>query len=102
MLKQKLLFLWLVLLILTVASPASADTPPITPRQQHTAAFEPAECTFEFPLVKFLSPDRVGFKCGYVTVPERHSQPSGPTIRLAVTTLPSTAKNPAPDPLFMA
>jgi pimeloyl-ACP methyl ester carboxylesterase len=98
---QKLLFLLLVLLVLTTASPASADTPPLA-QQQRTAAFEPAECTFEFPLVKFLSPARVGFKCGYVTVPEQHSQPNGPTIRLAVTILPSTAKNPAPDPLFMA
>ncbi|GIK43908.1 MAG: hypothetical protein BroJett011_77410 [Chloroflexota bacterium] len=97
---QKLFFLLLVLLTLAVASPASADTPPLA--QQRTAAFEPAECTFEFPLVKYLSPNRVGFQCGYVTVPEQHSQPSGPTIRLAVTTLPSTAKNPAPDPLFMA
>lgn len=96
---QKLLFFLLILLTLTVVSPASADAPP---RAQHTAAFEPAECTFEFPLVKYLAPGRVGFKCGYVTVPEQHSQPSGPTLRLAVTTLPSTAKNPAPDPLFMA
>ncbi|MCL4300336.1 MAG: alpha/beta fold hydrolase [Anaerolineae bacterium] len=97
---QKLLILLLILLALTVASPVSADTPPLA--RQRTAAFEPAECTFEFPLVKYLAPGRVGFQCGYVTVPEQHSQPDGPTIRLAVTTLPSTARNPAPDPLFMA
>lgn len=101
MLNQKTVFLLLVLLFLSVVSPASANALPVR-LHQHTAAFEPAECTFEFPLVKYLSPRMVGFKCGYVTVPEQHSQPNGPTIRLAVTTLPSTAENPAPDPLFMA
>ncbi len=39
--------------------------------------------------------------CGYVTVPEQHSQPNGPTIQLAVVRARSNGENPAPDPLFM-
>ena len=39
--------------------------------------------------------------CGYVTVPEFHSQPNGPTIQVAVVRTRSTGDNPAPDPLFM-
>lgn len=39
--------------------------------------------------------------CGYVTVPERHSQPDGPTIQVAVVRTRSIGDNPAPDPLFV-
>ena len=39
--------------------------------------------------------------CGYVTVPEFHSQPDGPTIQVAVVRVPSNGDNPAPDPMFM-
>lgn len=93
---------WLILLILIFASPVKADAPTAAPHPQYTAAFEPSKCMFEFPLVKYLAPASVGFKCGYVTVPEQHHNPDGPSIQLAVAILPSTAKNPAPDPLFMA
>lgn len=37
--------------------------------------------------------------CGYVTVPERHAQPSGPTLRLLVAKIASISENPNPDPL---
>ncbi|GAB4430917.1 MAG: hypothetical protein Fur0044_28570 [Anaerolineae bacterium] len=99
MLKLNLFPLWLLLLSLILAGPARADAPQ---QRQPTAAFEPTECMFEFPIAQYLSPGSLGFKCGYVTVPEQHRAPSGPTIRLAVAILPSTAENPAPDPLFMA
>ena len=36
--------------------------------------------------------------CGYVTVPEVHADPEGPTIRLAIAVIKSTSQNPAPDP----
>ncbi len=39
--------------------------------------------------------------CGYVTVPELHSQPDGPSIQVAVVRTRSSSANPAPDPLFM-
>ncbi len=39
--------------------------------------------------------------CGYLTVPEFHQQPAGPTIQVAVVRVRSSGDNPAPDPLFM-
>lgn len=99
MFKLNLFPLWLLLFLLLPAAPARAEAPQ---QRQPTAAFESTECTFEFPIAQYLSPGTLGFKCGYVTVPEQHRDPAGPTIRLAVAILPSTAENPAPDPLFMA
>jgi pimeloyl-ACP methyl ester carboxylesterase len=43
-----------------------------------------------------------GVACGYLTVPEQHSQPAGPTIELGVVILKSTGASPRPDPLVMA
>lgn len=39
--------------------------------------------------------------CGYVTTPEQHAQPHGPTIQLAVVRVRSSSNTPAPDPLFV-
>ncbi len=61
--------------------------------------FEPAECWFDSPIPILLSPD---FECGFVTVPEFHSEPEGRTIRLPVAILRSKVDNPEPDPLFLA
>jgi pimeloyl-ACP methyl ester carboxylesterase len=60
-------------------------------------AWESVDCTeFDVPaLVAALS------DCGYVTVPERHGQPDGPTIELAVVRTRSIGDNPAPDPLLL-
>ena len=46
--------------------------------------------------------DDTPIECGYVTVPLRHADPDGPTIRLAVVVLPAVDADPAADPLFMA
>ena len=43
--------------------------------------FEPAECWFEKSLPIIPGPE---FECGYVTVPERHEKPGGPTIKIPV------------------
>lgn len=66
---------------------------------QDSATFEPADCPREVPLGLI---EGQSVECGYVTVPEEHANPDGPTIRLAVARLNSTSGNPAPDPLFMA
>jgi pimeloyl-ACP methyl ester carboxylesterase len=60
-------------------------------------AWESVNCAeFDVPaLVAALS------DCGYVTVPERHSQPDGPTIELAVVRTRNIGDNPAPDPLLL-
>ncbi len=68
-------------------------------QSQPTAAFEPAECWFE-PSLAFLPNQE--FECGYVTVPERHADPEGPTIKLPVAILRALGENPQPDPLFLA
>lgn len=65
-------------------------------------SFEFADCMFKIPFVSFLSPEQMGFKCGYVTVPLRHKNPDGPAIQLPVAILPAQADNPRPDPLFLA
>ncbi len=41
-------------------------------------------------------------RCGFVTVPERHANPTGPTIRLAVAQIRSDRPQAQPDPLVMA
>jgi pimeloyl-ACP methyl ester carboxylesterase len=39
-------------------------------------------------------------ECGFLTIPEDHRQPDGPTIKLAVAILKSVSAHPAPDPLL--
>jgi pimeloyl-ACP methyl ester carboxylesterase len=88
------LWLWLLAGSLALAGPpAQSDLP------QGTAAFEAGECTFDSPLPRFLEQN---VACGFVTVPVRHADPSGPSLRLSVAIYKSTGPDPAPDPLFLA
>lgn len=82
---------------LTVAAITTSVAATANNRSPFGPAWEPAECsTFGLvPLVAALS------DCGYVTVPEQHSQPNGRTIQLAVVRTRSIGDNPAPDPLIM-
>jgi len=82
---------------LTVAAIATSVAATANNHSPFGAAWEPADCsTFGLvPLVAALS------DCGYVTVPEHHSQPNGRTIQLAVVRTRSIGDNPAPDPLMM-
>jgi hypothetical protein len=41
-------------------------------------------------------------ECGFVTVPRRHAEPTGPAIRLATVIVKSDAEKSAPEPLFVA
>jgi pimeloyl-ACP methyl ester carboxylesterase len=41
-------------------------------------------------------------ECGFVTVPRRHADPSGPAIRLATVIIKSDAEKRSPEPLFIA
>ena len=105
MVKLKI-FTLLTLLIMLLGLTACDQTPappPVTtaiePEQQEFAApFEKANCPFELAKDATEGQDIV---CGYVTVPEEHAHPDGPTIRLAVTVIKSTSDNPAPDPLVV-
>jgi pimeloyl-ACP methyl ester carboxylesterase len=69
------------------------------PELQETGSFEPTDCWFEKPIPILPGPE---FECGYVTVPERHEAPDGPTIRLPVARVRAQGENPQPDPLFLA
>ncbi|HET9221101.1 MAG TPA: alpha/beta fold hydrolase, partial [Roseiflexaceae bacterium] len=69
--------------------------------QARTDAFRPADCAALVELPLGLSPGS-NFECGYLTVPEQHSQPDGPSIELGVAILKSTGSSPRPDPLVMA
>ena len=72
--------------------------------QERPYPFEPTPCPFEgtdFGLVT-LSPEDSGFECGMVTVPERHENPDGPTIKIPVAILRASGINAKPDPLFLA
>jgi pimeloyl-ACP methyl ester carboxylesterase len=60
--------------------------------------FEPRNCPFTLP-PEFA---RETVRCGMVTVPERHNNPTGKTIRLGVAILKSKSATPQPDPLVMA
>lgn len=88
--------------LLFLASIASLLLLPMSARAQHadqrTDAFRSARCMFELPDGAVEGRD---VECGYLTVPERHGQPDGPTIELAVAIIKSQSANPAPDPLVM-
>ena len=72
--------------------------------QERPFTFEPSACMF--PGIEAgamsMSADALGFECGYVTVPEEHANPEGPTIRIPIAILRATGSNPQPDPLFLA
>ena len=64
---------------------------------RRTNAWQPTDCTtFQ------LKTEGRPVECGYVTVPRRHADPSGPAIRLATVVIKSEAANRQPDPLFIA
>jgi pimeloyl-ACP methyl ester carboxylesterase len=68
-----------------------------TPHQPGSA-FQQAPCPFT------LGAGLVEGKnvtCGFLTVPEDHSQPQGSTIRLAVATFKTPSSHPAPDPVLV-
>jgi len=56
------------------------------------AVFEPSSCRFRIPA-------GVKVECGFLVVPENHSQPDGRTIRLHVAIFSTESDNPAPDPI---
>lgn len=65
-----------------------------------------ANTTFAATFEESICPKEVTIpsaRCGFLFVPENRSKPESPTIRLAVTFIPSASKNPAPDPIvYMA
>jgi pimeloyl-ACP methyl ester carboxylesterase len=66
---------------------------------QRKDAFQPARCMFDLPIGAVEGED---VQCGYLTVPEEHINPDGPTIQLAVAIIKSKDLQPKPDPLVLA
>jgi pimeloyl-ACP methyl ester carboxylesterase len=63
--------------------------------QARGPAFEPVDCsTFDL-----KGPD---WECGYVRVPQKHSQPDGAALKLAVAILPSSGPTPTQDAFVVA
>jgi pimeloyl-ACP methyl ester carboxylesterase len=56
--------------------------------------FEPGSCPFDVP-------EGIAFRCGFVVVPEDHSDPDGPTIRLAVAVVEDLSPEREPDPVIV-
>ena len=61
---------------------------------EDVAAFEESPCPFSVPADGSVV-------CGYVTVPEDHNDPTGPTIRIAVGILKDRSENHQPDPVIV-
>jgi pimeloyl-ACP methyl ester carboxylesterase len=61
--------------------------------------FEQTDCMFTLPEGIQEGVDVI---CGYVTVPEQHAVPDGPTIKLAVAIIKSKETPAAADPIFFA
>jgi pimeloyl-ACP methyl ester carboxylesterase len=100
----------LVLLLVTGVGAAMplAGSAAASPGQASAAAsemFEPAACSEVTIDVggQVIAVDSIqgleAARCGYLTVPENRSRPSGRTIRLAVAIAPPVSQAPAPDPV---
>lgn len=94
---------WIVLMIVCALaiSPFASLSAPAAARvaaQDPVGTFEETACPFALPSGVVAGRDVI---CGYVTVPERHANPGGPVIKLAVAVIKSTGENPAPDPLVI-
>src|SRR3974390_634462 len=64
---------------------------------RRSSAWQPTDC------IRFkVRVEEEQVECGYVSVPRRHSDPTGPAIRLATVIIKSQASNRAPQPLFIA
>lgn len=96
--KKSSVLVLVLLFLLTAVSTTNA----IQPSQEAVGQFTPSECFFDTGVDFFLTPERLGFECGYVTVPETHANPNGPTIRIPVAVRLASSSTAAPDPLFLA
>jgi len=79
------------------ATPDAEDTSgPVDSKRTFIPTFEAGACPFEIPA---SAEDDV--ECGFVVVPEDHSDPDGPTIRLAVAILKDQSDAHQPDPVVV-
>ncbi len=79
-------FLIVLLSVLLLLLPAAAQ-------DEQAGEFIPERCPMPIPGAAVVD-------CGYLIVPERHENPEGPTIELAVAILRASDPNPRPDPVL--
>ena len=94
-----LLLTMLITALLIPKSTSSTIRHSINSQSDQQPAFNPAACMFQLP---FGVKEGEGIQCGYLTVPEDHANPNGPTIELAVAIIKRISSTPIPDPLVMA
>jgi pimeloyl-ACP methyl ester carboxylesterase len=94
--KTRALTCVLAILLLAGIVPAAAQEGGESPSP--IGVFRKTACFFDLPRGAVEGKD---IECGYVTVPERHANPDGPVIELAVAVVKSTSAHPAPDPLVI-
>jgi pimeloyl-ACP methyl ester carboxylesterase len=85
----------------TTPTPMPTETPleptaTAVPTSEPSATFEQAPCPFNVPEGQ---EDRVD--CGFVIVPEDHSNPDGPSIRLSVVVVKDQSDEHQPDPVIV-
>jgi pimeloyl-ACP methyl ester carboxylesterase len=97
--KITLISLCIMLLLTSMGLTTLGARPGIAAPVGQTSQFQPTPCMFDLPGGAIEGTDVV---CGYLTVPEEHSQPGGSTIQLAVAIIKSQDPNPKSDPLFIA
>lgn len=83
----------LLLLLLLLGAPDRLPARAV----QVEPGFSPVDCSQVFPQA---SGDET-VTCGYLSVPQVHSQPEGPTLDLAVVILQAIGPDPVPDALFL-
>ena len=93
MLEQETKLLRSGLLLILAATTAAADAPV----SLRAGGLSLAPCTLASP----GSPSTVSAFCGRLSVPEDRAQPGGRRIELAIAVVPSRAKRPRPDPVFL-
>jgi pimeloyl-ACP methyl ester carboxylesterase len=88
-------FVLIVFFLLSISGRATAQVSPEPPQPQ-PGVFAPAPCWTDIP------PQMTDLvTCGYVSVPERHANPDGQKIRLAVMIIQASEANAQADPLFL-
>jgi pimeloyl-ACP methyl ester carboxylesterase len=66
----------------------------VEPTEEPNTSFEPGSCPFDVPA-------GVNVECGYVVVPEDHTNLDGKTIRLAVAVIKDQSEENQPDPVIV-
>ncbi len=87
-------------LIIAIAGIVLSSVSPVLAQQgQGDGSFQPAACSFIDLPANLLS--SLNLQCGWLTVPEKHANPNGPTIQLGVAIIKSGAPASGNLPLVM-